>query len=142
MWGSDTSRSDCSSHHPLLSTFTTSASPNDHVPEDVWEVTDKLRTVLRLRCIEGRMDTLTQFVECCCATDLPFKAADTLEYAANFLPASAVHPIHQLQFSRAVKKLETAVVGRSSCTNFPVIQGLCPYSSPAVVPRHPIRMAG
>lgn len=75
-------------------------------------------------------------------TVFDIKAADTLEYAANFLPESAVHPIHQLQFARAVKKLETAVIGRSSCTNFPVIQGLCPYSSPAVVPRHPIRMAG
>lgn len=92
-------------HRPIPPAFAPFLGPSDHVPEDVREGTDKLRSALRLRCIEGRMDTLTEFVECCCAADLPLKAADTLEYTGNFLPESAVHPTHQLRFATAVKKL-------------------------------------
>jgi hypothetical protein len=55
--------------------------------------------------MEGRLDTLSEFIEHCCLPELPFKALDTIRRIGSFMFRSTCHATHQFRFATAVKKL-------------------------------------
>ncbi|KAJ7620906.1 hypothetical protein DFH06DRAFT_1482481 [Mycena polygramma] len=59
-------------------------------PEDLWD--------------DAVVQIVTEFIGCCCTSDLPYKAADTLRLIGYCYPRVA-HPISQLEFATAVMKL-------------------------------------
>ncbi|KAJ7658279.1 hypothetical protein DFH06DRAFT_1044759 [Mycena polygramma] len=53
---------------------------------------------------EAALQTVTEFIECCCSSSLPYKATETLNYLSR-LYVQVVHPIAQLRFAEAVTKI-------------------------------------
>ncbi|KAJ7017730.1 hypothetical protein C8F04DRAFT_425397 [Mycena alexandri] len=73
----------------------------------------RLRTRLRRRYTEGELNTLTEFVQQCCSSNLPFKGQRTLMSVGGLIPTSAIDPVHQLRFASALKELfEVDIVHR------------------------------
>ncbi|KAJ7766125.1 hypothetical protein B0H16DRAFT_1523151 [Mycena metata] len=67
-----------------------------------------MRMDLRRRYTEERLATLTEFLQQCSLNRLLMRSAPTMRFVGGFLPQSAIHPDHQLQFATAVKELFTA----------------------------------
>ncbi|KAJ7663722.1 hypothetical protein DFH06DRAFT_1128111 [Mycena polygramma] len=57
--------------------------------------------------------TVTQFIGCCCTSNLPYKAADTLRRIGYRYPCVA-HPVSQLEFATTVMKLCKAALNSKS----------------------------
>jgi hypothetical protein len=97
--------------HPILPAETCFPGYVDRLPQETsQEHHQRLWTVLQNRCMEGNLNILTEFIESCCSSHLPFKAADTLERTGELFPESAVHSTHQLRFATAVKNMFKAGV--------------------------------
>jgi hypothetical protein len=97
--------------HPILPAETFFPGYVDRVPQETsQEHHQRLWTVLQNRCMEGNLNILTEFIESCCSSHLPFKAADTLERTGELFPESAVHSTHQLRFATAVKTCSRLVL--------------------------------
>ncbi|KAJ7658259.1 hypothetical protein DFH06DRAFT_1196469 [Mycena polygramma] len=59
---------------------------------------------------EASLQILTDFIDCCCSIDLPYKAAETLGYMGSFFSSKPFQPVRQIQFAAAVMKLCEAAV--------------------------------
>ncbi|KAJ7608917.1 hypothetical protein DFH06DRAFT_1485948 [Mycena polygramma] len=93
-----------SRHPPFADTFllnpilrTTEEQTGEHPDEDT-SPHDRWNQALQ---------TITEFIECCCSIDLPYKAADTIRHIGNFCPEAIrpVRAVHQLRFATSVLKL-------------------------------------
>ncbi|KAJ7869226.1 hypothetical protein B0H14DRAFT_2728344 [Mycena olivaceomarginata] len=97
------------SKHPI---FPPETSFLGSVPEKMNnEQADYLKKFMTHRCTEAWLHILAEFIECCCSSDIPFKAAETLQQCSRLWPpVSTIHPIHQLRFATALQKLFNASV--------------------------------
>jgi hypothetical protein len=66
---------------------------------------DQLVQIFIVRGTAAILDTLTEFIECCCSLDLPIKSAETLERIVRYWTFSDAHPYHQLRLANAIKNL-------------------------------------
>jgi hypothetical protein len=63
------------------------------------------RRYLHQRRNEAWLVNVSQFLEHCCSSTVPYKASETLSTIAAFEPKDSIHKTHQRRFARALQSL-------------------------------------
>ncbi|KAJ7616151.1 hypothetical protein DFH06DRAFT_1307142 [Mycena polygramma] len=63
-------------------------------PEEAEQDLSLLRQLVYCRCTEAELDTLSEYIECCCSGDLPYKAIETVARIGtqHMYTKSTIHP--------------------------------------------------
>ncbi|KAJ7670852.1 hypothetical protein DFH06DRAFT_142693 [Mycena polygramma] len=96
-------------NHVLLPGETDIPRPSIDDAED--KKSGQLSLLLTRRCAEGKLDTLSGYIECCSSGDLPYKAAETVASIGTQYIISDIHidRSFQLRFATAVQEFLNTV---------------------------------